>query len=280
MALNNKALREQARLRIKGHWGILALILLASILPTLVFVFISEVFFPEMIILYAILSFMLSVITFPVVTLGFGHAMLRTWRGEKPTFYMLFRYCNQRDFPNAILVGTIYHSILSLLSIPQYINQIFTRDSVDSAILFWFSLVFLPISIWVTARLMLIPYMISAEPVDSLFSLFAESFRRMKGNVGSYIRLTIAVMWWRVLVAFLICIVLLIPVFIIEVALDADLLFGDGSIVGVSIVAIGILTFLIISPRAFLTLAGFANNHIASEKELRKAESKKAVSKQ
>lgn len=273
MSLENKSIRKQAFSLYKKHWKPLAQIMVVCFLPSAAFMLISAALIPEKRFLSSIISFALNVLTFPAVMLGSSHTLLRTWRGDNPRFSMIFRYFNRKDLSLALLIGFIYYAILRLLSIPNDISKLFQSNTIEALLFMLIGVCFALVSFWLTLRFLLLPYLFCIEFSRKPFELISESFRRMSGKCGSYIRLAITVSWWRFLVSFAVIIIFGI------IAMNVGLLSGNyRTIILLVSLVIGLLVFMVLSPYPILSLTGFANNVIPSVKELRKAEKKKDIS--
>ena len=235
-------------------------------LPSAALILINATLLHEMKFLSAIISFILSILTFPVTSLGISYVLLRIWSGENLKLSMLFRYYNHNEIFTALLTGFIYSSAMRLSSIPYYISQLFPVDSVAAVIFSRICVGFILISFWVEYRLTLLPYLYCIEFSRKPFELIGESFRRMKGKAGSYIGLSIIVTWWRILVSFAVSILLGI------VAVNKGLFLGSHrNIVFNAIFVIGYIILMVLMPYPALSFTGFAKNVISSEKAYRKS---------
>jgi len=259
MIKDNNYFRKKAAAPNKNHRKLLALIMITCFLPFAALFLITVTLLSETRVLSTLLTFLLSVIVFPVGVLGSCHVFMRVLRGEKPRFGMILRYCNRNDFPVAILTGFIYLAIVQVFQIPGQIAWIFPNDSVEAMILNIAGVFFYLASIWFYLRFAQLPFMFCLGFSQRPASLFSKSFQNMKGNVGRLIKLSLSVMWWRILVSSFSCIALV-------VALHTMLppgVYGD-LFVNLSVVA-GIMIFLLLSPYPYLAIAGFVLNLISSE---------------
>ena len=264
MALSNSDIRKQAYSIGKKHGKTLILVMLIRILPSTMFLLINAVFMQDKRLLSAVITFTLNILTFPVVMIGSSYTLLETWRGGKPTLSMMFRFYNRSDISKSILIGFVYFAFMRLFSVPGDISNLFPGDSFGKSALNLIGFGFSMVSILVTLRLTALPYLYCIGVSQNPFELIGESFRRMKGEVGSFIGLLITVSWWRILVSFAVGI---IPGF---VAMSAGLLFGSyRNIVVITMLVVGLLAFTVLSPYPYLASAGFINNLIPSEKEQR-----------